>query len=74
MEEVGIEIKNIRYLENHSHEKKVINMSFISEIESGEPQALDEMEEVRWVDYDELKDMKLTPHTIERVEMALKEK
>lgn len=72
MEEVGVEIKNIRYLESHSHEKKVINISFVSEIESGEPQALDETEEVKWFTFEEAKELKLTPHTLERLELVFK--
>ena len=72
MEEIGVEIKNIRYLESHSHEKQVINISFIVDIESGKPQALDETEEVKWFTLEEVKELKLTPHTIERLELAFK--
>lgn len=66
MEEVGLEIGNIKYLESHSHELKVINMSFTAEIVSGKPQALDETEEVNWFTFEEAKQLKLTPHTLER--------
>ena len=70
-EEVGIEIKNIKYLESHSHEKKIINMSFVSEIESGEPRALDETDEVKWFSFEEAKKLRLTPHTLERLRSTL---
>ena len=48
LEEVGVEIKNIKYVESHSHEKQVINMLFVADIVSGEPRALDETEEIKW--------------------------
>ncbi len=68
LEEVGVEIENIRYVESHSHEKQIINMCFVADIISGEPQALDETEEVKWFTFEEAKELKLTPHTVERLE------
>ena len=41
-------------------------MSFTAEIVSGKPQALDETEEVNWFTFEEAKQLKLTPHTLER--------
>ena len=48
MEEMGIKIKDIKYLEGHMHESGKINLCFISKIHEGEPKELDETEEVRW--------------------------
>ena len=44
----------------------------IADIASGEPQALDETEEVKWLSLEEAKELKLTPHVIERLELAFK--
>lgn len=71
-EEVGIEINNIHYVENHLHESGKINVCFISTLLSGNPKALDETEEVGWFTLSEAKEMLLTPHTLERITLASK--
>ncbi len=73
LEEVGVEIDNIKYVESHSHEKQIINMCFVADIISGEPQALDETEEVKWFTFEEAKKLKLTPQVIERLEIIFKD-
>ncbi len=74
LEEVGVEIDNIKYVESHSHEKQIINMCFVADIISGEPQALNETEEVKWFTFEEAKKLKLTPHVIERLEIIFNTK
>lgn len=73
LEEVGVEIGNIEYVESHSHEKQIINMFFVAEIIDGEPKALDETEEIGWFSFEEAKRLKLTPHTLERLEKVFKD-
>ncbi len=72
LEEVGVEVDNIKYVESHSHEKQIINMCFVADIISGEPQALDETEEVKWFTFEEAKELELTPHVIERLEIIFR--
>ena len=73
LEEIGVEIDNLKYLESHSHEKQIINMCFTADIISGEPEALDETEEVKWFTFKEVKELKLTPHTIERLKKVFRD-
>lgn len=71
LEEVGIRIDNLTFLENHSHESGKINICFMSNHLSGKAKALDETEEVKWLDFSKIKEFKLTPHTFERIELAI---
>ena len=74
MEEVGVNIENIKYLESHLNGPSgKVNICFISYIKEGDiPEALDETEEVGWFSLEEAKELQLTPNTIERIELALK--
>ena len=53
MEEVGIEIKNIKYFSSRSFIRSsgdhVVAMSFTADYLSGEAKPLDEQEEVQWI-------------------------
>ncbi len=69
-EEVGIEIKNLRYIESHLNESGKLNICFMCDIDKGRPKALDESEEVGWFTLEQAKDMNLTPHTFERLKLA----
>ena len=71
LEEVGIEIKNIKYFESHLNESEKVNICFSAEIDKGIPSPLDETEEVNWFSLEESKKLKLTPHTFERIEMVI---
>ena len=57
MEEVGIEVHNVRYLSSTSFIRSsgdhVVGMSFAVDYKSGEPQALEDQDEVKWVSLDE---------------------
>ena len=69
-EEVGIDIKNLRYIESHLNESGKLNICFVSEIDKGEPKPLDETEEIGWFTLKQAEEMKLTPHTLERLKLA----
>jgi len=74
-EEVDIEIKNIKFLENHLYApKSKIQICFIADIRSGKPKALDEVDEVRWFTFKEAKKLKLTPMSLERLKLAFKKR
>ena len=70
-EEIGIEVDDLKYLESHSC-NKIINLCFVTNVFSGEPKALDETEEVRWFSYNDIKKLKLTPHTLQRIDFVFK--
>ncbi len=69
-EEIGINIKNLKYIESHLNESGKLNICFVSEIDKGEPKLLDETEEIGWFTLKQAKEMKLTPHTLERLKLA----
>jgi 8-oxo-dGTP diphosphatase len=70
LEEVGIKIKNLRYLESHLNESKKVNISFVAELDKGTPKPLEDTEKVEWLDLEEAKKLQLTPHTLERLILA----
>ena len=70
LEEVGVKISDLRYLESHLSDSDKINISFTAQIKSGIPKPLDETEEVRWIKFEELTKFNLTPHTVERIKLA----
>ena len=71
LEEVGVKITDLNYLESHLHESGKINLCFTARISEGVPQPLDETEKVDWFSLFEAKKMQLTPHTLDRIERAL---
>jgi 8-oxo-dGTP pyrophosphatase MutT (NUDIX family) len=71
-EEVGVEIKNLKYIESHLNESGKLNICFACEISKGEPKPLDETEEVGWFTLEQAEKMQLTPHTLERLKLACK--
>lgn len=66
-EEIGVEISDIKLMENDTNFKSDINklyLIFIAKYESGDPQPLDSTEEIAWFDIDELPaEDKFTPHS-----------
>ena len=70
LEEVGVKIDNLKYLESHLSDDHKINISFTARIKSGVPKPLDETEEIKWVTFEELVNFNLTPHTVERIKLA----
>jgi len=72
-EEVGIRIKNIGYLESHfvkTPNGHKIHICFVADYDAGKAQALQETEEVAWLDFNKIKKLKLTPYTSERIKLA----
>lgn len=67
LEEVGIEITDLKYLESHLNESGKLNICFSAQLSSGQPKPLDETEEVGWFTLKEAEKMKLTPHTLDRI-------
>lgn len=70
-EEVGITIKNMKYLENHFNPKdNCIHISFTAKIKEGKPTPLEDTDEVNWFSIEKAKELKLTPMTLKRLELA----
>jgi len=72
-EEVGVEINIDRYLENHSwvsEDYKKLTIVFLCTIKSGEPKALSETEEVRWLTLDEIRKLNCAPSVLRLIEKA----
>lgn len=70
-EETGITIKDLCFIENHLHGTSgKVQICFMANIDSGNPKALEEIEEVNWFSLEEMKEMQLTPMTLERVKLA----
>lgn len=74
-EEIGITIKDLHFIENHLHGASgKVQMCFMANMDSGNPKALEEVEEVNWFGLEEMKKMQLTPMTLERVKLAYDKK
>lgn len=72
-EEVGVNIKNIEFLENHLYgPKNKVQICFTANIDSGTPKTSEEVDEVEWFNIKEIKKLKLTPMTLERINLAYK--
>lgn len=69
-EEIGAKIDNIKYLESHLSDGEKINICFTAKIKEGIPKPLDETEEIKWTKIEELTNIKITPHTLDRVKLA----
>lgn len=69
-EEVGIDVKNLKYLESHLNESGKLNICFTAEADKGEPKALDETDKIGWFTLKQAEKMNLTPHTLERLNLA----
>ncbi|MDD5732013.1 MAG: NUDIX domain-containing protein [Patescibacteria group bacterium] len=64
-EEIGIEINIENFLDSHSWvdtDYKKVTVVFLCTIKSGEPKALSETNEVRWVTIDKISELNLAPH------------
>lgn len=75
-EEVGVVVENPRLVSNNTFFRKQgqhsIAMQFICDWVSGEPQALDETEEVRWVGEEELDNYNFPPNVKEYIIQGFK--
>lgn len=70
MEEMGIEILPQHYIESAcriKNDEAKIYMIFTAQHVSGEPQALEDTDEVKWWNVDELVESELTPHTYRNI-------
>jgi len=73
MEEVGIKITDLIYIESHYHkDSNKIHICFLAKWLSGRPKALHDTEEIGWFNLEEIKTLKLTPHTLDRINIAVK--
>lgn len=74
-EEVGIRIKNFQLISNNIRTKdngqNVLYMVYKAEYSGGEPQALEDTDEVRWFNFPDIDSSKLTPFTYEVIKKAL---
>lgn len=68
MEEVGVEITNVRLLQNNiitKPGKSTLYMVFTSDYKAGNAQAMDGTESVQWSNMEEIKELEFTPTTKE---------
>lgn len=72
-EEMGIEIEPIFYLTSNclvGGDEAKLYLIFVSEHVSGNPQGLNDTEEVRWFNFEELTPETLTPRTYDNIHKA----
>ena len=77
LEEIGIEIEPLFYLSSNcliKGDEAKLYLMFVSKHISGEPTALEDTDEVRWFDVDELTIEMLTPKTYDNIHKAFSEK
>ena len=73
LEEVGVKIKEMQYVGSHKGAlKDKVNIAFRAKIASGTPRPLEDTDEVKWCNLQDLDKMKTVPYTKERAEFALK--
>ena len=73
MEEIGVEINNIQYLDSNGWvdpEYKKITIAFLCTIKSGEPKPLDETQAVKWLSFSELEKLNLAPNVLRVITKA----
>jgi len=61
LEEIGVEVEVLDYIESHSDGKGKIYVEFLGRIVKGRPRPLEDTDEVRWFKFEELKKDKLCP-------------
>lgn len=69
-EEMGIEISPLFFLASNclvNGDKTKLYLNFVSEYISGEPEALEDTEEVKWFEVGDLTEEMLTPKTYENI-------
>lgn len=76
-EEVGVDITNLRLIQNNTVVKPDVNkvyLVFSADIspESPEPSPIEDTVEVRWFPFGEIKESDLTPRTYEVLKLAIK--
>jgi 8-oxo-dGTP diphosphatase len=71
LEEVGIEVDDLKYIESHMNDSGKLNVCFSCKISGGVPKALEDTSEVGWFSLKEAECMQLTPHTLERLKTAI---
>lgn len=73
-EEVGVAISNPELISNNINNKGdrgALYLVYKATYVSGEPQALDGTDEVQWLTIDEIRQLELTPMTLEMIERCL---
>lgn len=74
MEEVGIRINNIKHLSNDISDKGdnkgALYIVYTAEYESGNPKPLDGTAEVAWLSVNTIRNLQLTPKTMELIELC----
>lgn len=75
MEEVGVTIKNFKLISNNIHDKGekggALYLVYEAVYVSGEPQALDGTAQVNWLSIEKIRQLRLTPMTLEIIESCL---
>lgn len=75
LEEVGIEIENIRLVSNNINNKGAkggaLYLVYVAEHSSGEPKPLDGTAKVEWLSINKIRKLNLTPMTLEIIESCL---
>ena len=61
LEEFGVEVEVLDYIESHSDGKNKIYVEFLGKIAKGEPRPLEDTDEVRWFKFEEIEKSKLCP-------------
>lgn len=61
LEEIGVEVEVLDYIESHSDGKGKIYVEFLGRIVKGRPRPLEDTDEVRWFKFEELEKNKLCP-------------
>lgn len=77
LEEVGVEIRNIEFLQNNIRPKELYGMVYVvctAEYKSGNPVAMDGTELVQWTPVTEAVNFDLTPTTREAIVLAYERK
>ena len=71
-EEMGIEIRPEKYLcSNFNKEGTKLYIIFTAKHVSGEPRALEDTEEVKWWNVDDIRSLDLTPNTLDNIKLAI---
>ena len=74
MEEVGVEIANIRLVANDINDKGdkgALYLVYVADYDSGELKPLDGTAEAAWMGIEQIRNLKLTPKTLDIIETCL---
>jgi mutator protein MutT len=74
-EEVGVEVTDIKMVSNNINDRGekggALYLVYTANYLSGEPTPLDGTEKVEWLNMEEIRELKLTPMTLEIIEACL---